>query len=554
MLNSRQMNPHRRAVVVFEWLESRTLMSVNLHINFQPANVTVPAGYIADSGLTYGVRTGGFTYGWNQDNSSTARVRNAAISPDKRYDTLEHMQKAENPNAKWEIAVPNGFYTVHIAAGDPTAIDSKYAIAAEGRTLVTGTPSSTKHWFEGTATIRVTDGRLTITNASGAVNNKIDFLDVTDAPLKAQLQAILTIAGTKAKQTISDIGTSSNYPQYTNADGTWSFVPATHWTSGFFPAELWNLYAATGDTYYRDQAAKLTRPLSVNDTQTGDLAFRLYNTIIPLLNTNPPDYKSLRQVLLTAAASKATQFNAAVGAFKAWRNSTSGNPLADFNVLMDYSMDLPLMFWAAQQPDGNPAYYNEAVSNMIAVQNYMVRADGSSSQFGYFNSKTGAFIDQETYQGYSNTSTWSRGQAWGIYAFTSTAKITGRADFLATAQKMADYFINHLPTDHVPYWDFNAPTIPNAPRDTSAAAIAASGLLNLSKLLATSNATAAAKYKSAASAILSSLASSAYLAPDGNRSILLHGALNVPNTPQHDNGLIYGDYYFTEAINTFVAM
>jgi unsaturated chondroitin disaccharide hydrolase len=332
-------------------------------------------------------------------------------------------------------------------------------------------------------------------------------------------------------------------------------VPADQWTAGFFPGALWQMYQATGNSYYQTEAAKFTNPLSVDDKNTSDVGFEVFDSFNPLLASEPGN-AGIIQTMLTAAASKATQYNPVVGAFESWdRTSTSGNPLANFPVLMDLIMDSNLMFWAAAQT-GNQTYYNEAVQNAITEETYLVRPDGGSAQFAYFNSATGQFIDNEAYEGYSSTSTWSRGEAWGIYGFTLAAQQTGRADFLATAEKMANYFIANLPADFVPYWDFNDPKIPNAPRDTSAAAVAASGLLQLSKLIASSDPTDAAKYHTAAGDILNSLASPTYLANPSQPGdgILLQGALNVPANPSiSDNSLIFGDYYFLQAINEYLS-
>jgi chitodextrinase len=151
------------------------------HINFEPAGVPVPAGYLADTGAVYGDRGGGLVYGWNADNSGNTRVRNDPSSPDARYDTLAHMQDPSNPAAVWEIAVPNGTYTVHLVAGDPDYSDSIYRINVNGALIIDGTPNALTHWFAGTVTVPVTDGRLTVQSAAGAVNNKIDFIDITSS-------------------------------------------------------------------------------------------------------------------------------------------------------------------------------------------------------------------------------------------------------------------------------------------------------------------------------------------------------------------------------------
>jgi probable HAF family extracellular repeat protein len=147
------------------------------NINFGPAGSPVPAGYQLDSGAVYGARTGGGSYGWNADNSANTRDRNSAASPDQRYDTLVHLQKPGGATT-WEIAVPNGRYTVHAVSGDPVNTDSTYRISVEGVLTVSGTPTAGQHWVEGTALVTVADGRLTITNATGSVNNKLNYVDI----------------------------------------------------------------------------------------------------------------------------------------------------------------------------------------------------------------------------------------------------------------------------------------------------------------------------------------------------------------------------------------
>jgi len=156
-------------------------------VNFQPDGTPVPDYYKVDTGMTYGLRANGMTYGWNIDNRVNTRDHNSSLSPDQRYDTLTHMQK-NGSNMTWEMAVPNGTYTVRVVAGDPDYIDSVFKINVEGVLTVNGAPSAANHWVEGTATVTVSDGNLTISNAAGASNNKIDFVEI--APGAAPLPVV----------------------------------------------------------------------------------------------------------------------------------------------------------------------------------------------------------------------------------------------------------------------------------------------------------------------------------------------------------------------------
>ncbi|MEU7871727.1 hypothetical protein [Dactylosporangium sp. NPDC049140] len=147
------------------------------NVNFQPASSTTPTGYTADTGAVYAARTGGAIYGWSADDAAYTRLRPEAGAPDLRYRTLIHAQHPTSANT-WEIAVPNGRYLVHIAAGDPGFTDSTYRIAFEGALTISGTPTAADHFVEGTTTVTVADGRLTVTNAAGGSNNKLDYIDV----------------------------------------------------------------------------------------------------------------------------------------------------------------------------------------------------------------------------------------------------------------------------------------------------------------------------------------------------------------------------------------
>jgi glucose/arabinose dehydrogenase len=150
-----------------------------IFVNFQPSTAPVPTGYLADSGLVYGNRGNGQTYGWTIDNTAQTRDRNASNSLDQRYDTLNHLQKPGNPDAVWEIAVPNGTYRVRVVSGDASHFDSVFQTAVEGVLTVSGTPSTATRWIEGTSTVAVSDGRLTIRSAAGASNNKFCFVEIT---------------------------------------------------------------------------------------------------------------------------------------------------------------------------------------------------------------------------------------------------------------------------------------------------------------------------------------------------------------------------------------
>lgn len=147
-------------------------------VDFLPAGRPVPPGYAADTGGTFAAR-GGLSYGWNADNAVQARDRDSALSPDQRYDTLTHLQKPENPNASWELALPPATYRVRAVSGDAAHVDSVFAVRAEATTVLAGTPTSAQRWVDGSARVAVGDGRLSLTSGPGAANNKLAFVEVT---------------------------------------------------------------------------------------------------------------------------------------------------------------------------------------------------------------------------------------------------------------------------------------------------------------------------------------------------------------------------------------
>jgi len=158
-------------------------LPLDLHLNFQPAAAPVPGGYLADTGAAYGARGNGFTYGWNVDNSAYARDRNAAAAPDQRYDTFNHLKHPDFAPARfWEIALPNGTYSVHLVAGDPTTFDSTHIVTAEGAPILNGTVSAASPFVEATANVTVSDGKLTLAQGGSGVNTKLCFIDITAVP------------------------------------------------------------------------------------------------------------------------------------------------------------------------------------------------------------------------------------------------------------------------------------------------------------------------------------------------------------------------------------
>jgi unsaturated chondroitin disaccharide hydrolase len=310
------------------------------------------------------------------------------------------------------------------------------------------------------------------------------------------------------------------------------------------------MYQATGDSAWRTAAQARQAAIESQKTNTGtdDLGFMLFNSFGNGYRLTGTD--SYRQVALTAAQSLATRYSSTVGAIRALDN-TSGESATDFKTIIDDTLNLELLFWASKH-GGPSSLADKALQNALTVIGNHIRTDGSSWHLVVFNSDDGSVKRKGTIQGYSDNSTWARGQAWGVYGLTMAYRESSDARMLSAARRVADWYIAHLPSDSVPYWDFDAPGIPNEPRDTSAAAVAASGLIELSQL--ETDATRKQRYLDAAKATLTSLSSSAYLAEGSSaRSILLHGTYNKPGG-DYDRGLVWGDYYFLEALLRYKAL
>ncbi len=355
----------------------------------------------------------------------------------------------------------------------------------------------------------------------------------------------LDFAAQQLRNSIAQVGNPRKYPRSTLADGSWKTVDARVWTSGFFPGLLWYMYERTSDESWRTHAESWTAGLENQKFNTGthDVGFIIFSSFGQgyRLTGNPAN----RDVLLQAAKSLATRFNPTVGCIQSWESGPRGL----FPVIVDNVMNLEILFWGAKN-GGPQSWYDMAVSHTLRTGKDHVREDGSTFHIVDYNPDTGAIIRQGANQGVSDESTWARGNAWGLYGFAMAYRETGTLTFLQTAERIADFFIANLPDDYVPYWDFNAPNIPDEPKEASAAAIAASGLLELSTLV--TDAAAEAKYRQAAHNILASLSSPAYLAEGTNSSgILLHSNSNVTKRKEVDVSLIHADHYFIEALLRF---
>jgi rhamnogalacturonyl hydrolase YesR len=286
-----------------------------------------------------------------------------------------------------------------------------------------------------------------------------------------------------------------------------------------------------------------TAPLEKEKLNTGthDLGFILYNSFGNGYRlTENPIYKD---ILLTGAESLISRYNDTVGCIRSW---SWGN--WKFPVIVDNMMNLEYLFWATKMT-GDSTYYKIAVSHSEKTIRNHLRADWSSYHVVDYDPSSGEVVLKQTHQGASDESAWARGQAWGLYGFTVVYRETGNLKYLEVAKNIANYILNspNLPEDMIPYWDFNAPEIPDAKRDASAAAIISSALLELQKFV---DKDLSRKYLKAAEKIIRTLSSPKYRAKLGenNNFILMHSVGSLPANSEVDVPLSYADYYYIESL------
>ena len=212
---------------------------------------------------------------------------------------------------------------------------------------------------------------------------------------------------------------------------------------------------------------------------------------------------------------------------------------------MDNMINLELLFWASKN-GGDKKLYDMAVSHAATTMKNQFRPDYTSCHIVLYDTATGKKVKGITHQGYSDASMWARGQSWAIYGFTMVYRETKDKRFLDFVQRVTDVYLKKLPADLIPYWDFDAPDIPNAPKDASAAAITASALLELSTFV--KDKTKAKIYRNKAEQMLVSLSSNQYQGRNSNNAFLLHSTGHKPNGSEIDASIIYADYYYIEAL------
>ncbi|MEU9336952.1 glycoside hydrolase family 88 protein [Streptomyces sp. NPDC048290] len=320
----------------------------------------------------------------------------------------------------------------------------------------------------------------------------------------------------------------------------WVYSQNGDWVGGFWPGTLWMAHLHSGDTRFRDLAVDAARRLAPrqHDTTTHDLGFLFTPSWVTAWRlTGDPAW---RTGALRAADTLIRRYNPRGRFLRAWGGLD--DPHNAGRVIIDTMMNLDLLAFATGQT-GDRAYLDIAVEHAKTTQRVFPRPDGSTPHVYDFNPDTGAPIGPQTVQGYSPTSCWSRGQAWGLYGFTTLYRRTGDPQFLTTARRLADYATGALGADHVPVWDYLAPQQPYDIKDASAGAVMACGLLDLAA------ATGRDAYRQTALRILTALAETCLTRRSARADAVV--ARCTRNRPAEDGveiSLPYADYYLLEGI------
>ena len=363
----------------------------------------------------------------------------------------------------------------------------------------------------------------------------------------------LAYCDTQVRRTLDELSRGNEGMDYTmmprnipDSTSHWYCSKATkeEWCAGFWPGILWYDYEYTKDPVIKAEAERFTDALEsishitpAYDHDLGFLMFCSYGNGYRLTHN-----EKYRKVILRSADALAELFNPKAGTILSWPRNVE--MLGGHNTIMDNMINLEMLFWASKN-GGDKNLYDIAVSHADTTMKYHFRPDYTSYHVAVYDTLTGHFIKGMTHQGYSDSSMWARGQAWAIYGYTVVYRETQDPKYLDFVQRVTDVYLKRLPDDYIPYWDFDDPAIPYAPRDASAACVVASALLELSGYVSPEK---GSTYREAALRMLESLSSDKYQCGKQKPAFLLHSTGHYPNGSEIDASIIYADYYYIEAL------
>ncbi|MFP3464293.1 glycoside hydrolase family 88 protein [Leifsonia sp. SIMBA_070] len=375
--------------------------------------------------------------------------------------------------------------------------------------------------------------------------------------VRTEARTALEAAIATTRRNIEKFGAA--YPDDTTADGVYPVRPASRdvpeggnhgWTTSFVPGMQWIAWEATGDDEFKEAALRHARDFERRvdegqDLDTHDLGF-LYSLSCVAAWRLTGDEEA-RRAALAAADHLMTRFLEPAGIVQAWGDLS--DPRQAGRTIIDSLMNMPLLTWASEQT-GDERYAEAVQRHTLQLHDHILRPDDSTFHTFYWDVETGEPLRGATEQGAHDDSCWARGQAWGIYGFALNYRATGDERFLDASRRCAAYFLAHLPADSVAYWDLVYTDGSSAPRDSSAAAIAVSGLRQLAVL--EDDPEAAARATEAADGILASLIADYTPEDEASDALILHGVYNLPGDHGVDEGNLWGDYFYLEALQRTV--
>ncbi len=339
---------------------------------------------------------------------------------------------------------------------------------------------------------------------------------------------------------------STAIPRALSPDGLLHKTTSRDWTSGFYAGQLWMLYQHSEDAALMEAAKKWTAFNAKEqwDTHTHDLGFKIYCSFGHGYQQTGAD--AYKEVIVSASRTLIKRFDPKVGCIRSWDFNSD---VWYFPVIIDNLMNLEMLF-AASRLTGDSSFYDIAISHAQTTLDNHIRPDHSAYHVVDFDPETGQQRLKDTHQGAATESSWARGQAWNLYGFAMVYRETKATQFLEQARGVANFIFEHpnMPENYIPYWDFEAPHIPNEPRDVSAAAINACGLLILAEI----DPEHASQYLEWADATLASLAQKQYQS-ETPPFLLQHSVGSIPGDFEVDVPIIYADYYYVEALQRRLA-
>ena len=354
--------------------------------------------------------------------------------------------------------------------------------------------------------------------------------------LRPRLEQVYRFAAVQLRRLVEEHPDA--FPMFTQG-GKWKLDGETwtNWCEGFLGGQLWLLYSHTGDAFWREKAEHYSRLIEPrqHDRNVHDLGFLFWSTYKRWFDLNGDP--ALNAVLITAGKTMGLRFREKGAYLRSF--------LAEDSLFIDIMMNVGIVFYAAQQ-SGDQALEEIARRHCLTTRKYLVRGDGSTSHEGIFDLQSGVFLRQSTQQGWRADSSWARGLSWALYGFGTVYSMTGDVRFLDTAEACARFYIERTPAHGVPPNDWDEPN-PALPYESSAAAIAASGLLNLARL--TPDWGRGRLYRDYALRILATLSGPEFLADQtpGWEGILKHGMYHQRKGLGVDESVMWGEYFFLEA-------